>query len=119
VLQQGFFDMPTYDYACTACGNQFERFESITAKPNKQCPKCNKKKAERQISVGGGFIFKGSGFYVTDYKKGGSAPAASKTCDVESGKASSPADCNGPCKAAKAETKTEAKSESKASKKSA
>jgi putative FmdB family regulatory protein len=107
--------MPTYDYACTACGNQFERFESITAKPNKQCPKCNKKKAERQISVGGGFIFKGSGFYVTDYKKSGSAPAASKTCEVESGKASSPADCNGPCKAAKTETKTE----TKASKKSA
>lgn len=65
--------MPTYEYACSACGNEFERFESITAAPNKVCTKCNKKKAERRISSGGGFIFKGTGFYVTDYKKGGAA----------------------------------------------
>ncbi len=63
--------MPTYEYACTACGNEFERFESITAKPNKTCPECNAKKSERKISGGGGFIFKGTGFYITDYKKGG------------------------------------------------
>ena len=72
--------MPTYEYACTACGNEFERFESITAKPNKTCPKCNAKKGERKISGGGGFIFKGTGFYITDYKKGGKGenkPAAS------------------------------------------
>ena len=71
--------MPTYDYTCKACGNEFERFESITAAPNKACPKCGKKKAERQISAGGGFIFKGTGFYLTDYKKGGAA--AVKTDD--------------------------------------
>lgn len=73
--------MPTYEYACTACGNEFERFESITAKPNKTCPKCNAKKGERKISGGGGFIFKGTGFYITDYKKGGKGenkPAAAK-----------------------------------------
>jgi len=69
--------MPTYEYACTACGNEFERFESITAVPNKTCPKCKKKKAERRISAGGGFIFKGSGFYLTDYKKSGK-PGADK-----------------------------------------
>ena len=63
--------MPTYEYACTACGNEFERFESITAKPNKACPECKAKKSERKISGGGGFIFKGTGFYITDYKKGG------------------------------------------------
>src|ERR1035437_9231256 len=61
--------MPTYEYNCTACGNDFERFESITARPNKVCPECNKKKAVRRISSGGGLIFKGSGFYATDYKK--------------------------------------------------
>ena len=61
--------MPTYEYTCKACGHDFERFESIVAKPNKLCPKCNKKKAERRISSGGGFLFKGSGFYVTDYRK--------------------------------------------------
>ena len=68
--------MPTYDYTCSACGNMFERFESITAAPNKACPKCGKKKAERQISAGGGFIFKGTGFYLTDYKKKSGVPAA-------------------------------------------
>ena len=64
--------MPTYEYICSACGHAFERFESITSKPNKDCPQCKKKKAERQISGGAGLIFKGSGFYVTDYKKKGS-----------------------------------------------
>lgn len=63
--------MPTYEYACAACGNEYERFESITAKPNRACPKCKAKKGERKISGGGGFIFKGTGFYITDYKKGG------------------------------------------------
>lgn len=73
--------MPTYDYLCSSCGHQFDRFESITAKPNKACPQCKKKKAERRISGGGGFLFKGSGFYVTDYKKSsGSAPSAPAAC---------------------------------------
>lgn len=60
--------MPTYEYECTACGHEFERFESMTAKPDKNCPKCNKRKAERRISGGGGLLFKGSGFYCTDYR---------------------------------------------------
>jgi len=95
--------MPTYEYACTACGHAFERFESIIAKPNKSCEKCKKKKAERKISGGGGFLFKGTGFYITDYKKG-AAPAAAAKSDGESGKA----DSNGPGKTAKTETaKTE------------
>lgn len=65
--------MPTYEYACNGCGHKFERFESITSKPNKSCPECKKKKAERLISGGGGLMFKGSGFYITDYKKSGSS----------------------------------------------
>ena len=73
--------MPTYEYACTACGNEFERFESITAKPNKTCPKCNAKKGERKISGGGGFIFKGTGFYLTDYKKSSGGKAASESSE--------------------------------------
>lgn len=76
--------MPTYDYTCNACGNKFERFESITAAPNKACPKCGKKKAERQISAGGGFIFKGTGFYLTDYKKKSGTPAAESKPDQKS-----------------------------------
>ena len=58
--------MPTYEYACEACGHKFEEFQSITAKPIKKCPKCGKSKAKRLISGGAGFIFKGSGFYITD-----------------------------------------------------
>ena len=60
--------MPTYEYACSACGHQFEEFQSITAKPLTKCPECKKKKVKRLISAGAGFIFKGSGFYITDYR---------------------------------------------------
>lgn len=60
--------MPTYEYRCTACEHLWEEFESITSKPMQKCPSCNKKKAERLISAGGGIIFKGTGFYETDYR---------------------------------------------------
>jgi len=60
--------MPTYEYACSACGHQFEEFQSIMAKPLTKCPECKKKKVKRLISAGAGFIFKGSGFYITDYR---------------------------------------------------
>ena len=61
--------MPTYDYKCAACGHRFERFESINDDGAKACPKCNKKKAKRMLGTGAGLIFKGAGFYTTDYKK--------------------------------------------------
>jgi len=60
--------MPTYDYICENCGHQFEHFQSITAKPLRQCPKCRKRKLKRLIGIGSGVIFKGSGFYQTDYR---------------------------------------------------
>lgn len=60
--------MPTYDYRCDKCGNIFELFQSITSEPHATCPKC-KGEAKRMISAGAGIIFKGSGFYATDYKK--------------------------------------------------
>lgn len=60
--------MPTYDYTCAACGHRFERFESINDDGPKPCPKCNKKKAKRMLGTGAGLIFKGAGFYTTDYK---------------------------------------------------
>jgi putative FmdB family regulatory protein len=63
--------MPTYEYKCSACGHKFEKFQSITAAPIKQCPHCKKNKAQRLISAGGGLIFKGSGFYITDYRSEG------------------------------------------------
>src|SRR5438105_5310814 len=60
--------MPTYEYQCEACGNRFEKFQSITAAPIKKCPKCGKKKVKRLMGRGGAIIFKGSGFYTTDYR---------------------------------------------------
>ncbi|MBN2138205.1 MAG: zinc ribbon domain-containing protein [Sedimentisphaerales bacterium] len=60
--------MPTYEYACEACGNEFERFQAITAGPLRKCPKCGKNKLRRLIGTGAGVIFKGSGFYETDYR---------------------------------------------------
>jgi putative FmdB family regulatory protein len=60
--------MPTYEYICRACGHEFEEFHSIKADPISVCPKCRKKKVERKISTGGAVIFKGGGFYETDYR---------------------------------------------------
>lgn len=59
--------MPTYEYKCTECGNNFEEFQKITDEPIKTCPKCNGS-VKRLIGAGAGPIFKGSGFYQTDYK---------------------------------------------------
>ncbi len=64
--------MPTYDYECSACGHNFEEFQAMSEAPIKKCPKCKKMKVERLIRSGSGIIFKGSGFYETDYKKSGS-----------------------------------------------
>ncbi|MFA6349641.1 MAG: FmdB family zinc ribbon protein [Candidatus Omnitrophota bacterium] len=64
--------MPTYEYECSHCGNQFEAFQRMTDKPLEECPKCHKK-VKRLISSGSGVIFKGSGFYATDYRKGSSS----------------------------------------------
>lgn len=60
--------MPTYDYQCDKCGNHFEKFEKMTDKPHGKCPKCGGK-THRLIAGGSGVIFKGTGFYETDYKK--------------------------------------------------
>ncbi|NIR47839.1 zinc ribbon domain-containing protein [candidate division KSB1 bacterium] len=60
--------MPTYDYLCSDCHHQFEEFQSITAPPLDKCPKCAGP-VRRLISAGNGLIFKGSGFYITDYKR--------------------------------------------------
>ena len=60
--------MPTYDYECESCGHVFEKFHAVTSRAISKCPRC-KKKARRLIGGGCGLIFKGSGFYITDYKK--------------------------------------------------
>ena len=60
--------MPTYDYVCDGCGHEFELFQSIKAEAEKKCPQCGKKKLRRLIGPGAAVIFKGSGFYQTDYR---------------------------------------------------
>jgi len=59
--------MPTYDYVCDNCGYKFEEFQSITAEPLTKCPKCHGH-VRRLIGAGNGFLFKGNGFYITDYR---------------------------------------------------
>ena len=61
--------MPTYQYECSACGHQFEALQSMSEKRLKQCPECGQETLERLIGTGIGIIFKGSGFYETDYKR--------------------------------------------------
>jgi len=76
--------MPTYDYLCDGCGHAFELFQSMTDAVKRTCPKCKKKKLRRLIGAGGAIVFKGSGFYQTDYrsesyKKGAAADAPAKS----------------------------------------
>jgi putative FmdB family regulatory protein len=69
--------MPTYEYECQACGHTFEELQGMTDAKLKKCPKCHKNKLARLIGGGSGMIFKGSGFYETDYKKK-TAPVSDK-----------------------------------------
>ena len=97
--------MPTYDYVCDACKHEFEEFQMMSAKPLKKCPECGKNKLRRLIGTGAGIIFKGSGFYETDYRSAGynkdkKADSETKTETKDSSEK-------------KSETKSETKSESK------
>ena len=70
--------MPTYEYECEACGHAFEKFQPITSRPIRKCPACGKLKVRRLIGPGAGVIFKGSGFYQTDYRSDSYRKAADK-----------------------------------------
>lgn len=97
--------MPTYDYACSKCGHELEIFHSMSEAPKKKCPRCGKNGLARKIGAGAGFLFKGAGFYLTDYRSEGYKSDAKKDKDSYAAPAPAPA---------AAETKKEAKSESKA-----
>jgi putative FmdB family regulatory protein len=110
--------MPTYEYVCKKCGHEFEKFQSIADNALKICPQdlCAKKKwgrgnVQRKIGGGAGLIFKGSGFYITDYRSEGYKQAAKK--ESEAGK---PASDSKPAKTADAASKPAAKHESKSGK---
>jgi putative FmdB family regulatory protein len=68
ILSDTLENMPTYEYKCDACGHQFEELQSIKSKALRKCPSCGKLKLIRLIGAGAGIIFKGSGFYQTDYR---------------------------------------------------
>ena len=77
--------MPTYEYACEKCGHEFEALQSMSAKPLRICPEelCAQKKwgrgrVKKQVSAGAGLLFKGSGFYITDYRSEGYKQSAKK-----------------------------------------
>jgi putative FmdB family regulatory protein len=102
--------MPTYDYECDACGHSFELFQSISEPVKKKCPECGKPKLRRLIGTGAAVVFKGSGFYQTDYRSDSYKKAAEK--DKPSG------DSKGESKSEKAEStgsKVEPKSDGKKS----
>jgi putative FmdB family regulatory protein len=111
--------MPTYEYVCTKCGHEFEQFQSITAQPLATCPEtaCARKKwgrgkVQRKLSAGAGLIFKGSGFYITDYRSEGYKQAAKK--DSEAHK---PASTSSDTKSSSTDSKPAAKPASKTAKK--
>src|SRR5689334_15221269 len=97
--------MPTYDYQCDSCGNEFEQFESITAEPQKKCPKCKKNKLRRLFGAGGGLIFKGSGFYQTDYRP----DSYKKAAEVDKPKSESSDSSSKDGSSTKTESKTDSK----------
>lgn len=99
--------MPTYEYKCKACGHEMEQYQSMTAGPLRKCPKCGKNQLERLIGTGAALIFKGSGFYQTDYR----SESYKKAKEADSKPATDG-------KAEKPEGKTESKSEAKSEPKS-
>lgn len=101
--------MPTYDYECDACGHQFEEFQSITEAPLRKCPSCKKLKLRRLFGTGAAVVFKGSGFYQTDYRSESYKSAAEK--DKPKTETSEKSDSK------KSEKSTETKKESKGAKK--
>jgi putative FmdB family regulatory protein len=92
--------MPTYDYVCTKCGHEFEVFQSMKDKPLTQCPKCKKGRVKRLIGTGAGLLFKGAGFYETDYKRKSGAKEKGGAAPSESGAAASGEKSGGDGKAA-------------------
>jgi putative FmdB family regulatory protein len=108
--------MPTYDYVCDACKHEFEEFQSMSEDPLKKCPQCRKKKLRRLIGTGAAIIFKGSGFYQTDYRSDNyksDAKAAEKVDTNGTTPAAKPADTTG---SAAAQTKSDGKAAGKSAK---
>lgn len=102
--------MPTYDYECDACGHEFELFQSISEPVQKKCPECGKLKLRRLFGTGAAVVFKGSGFYQTDYRSDSYKKAADKDKPASESKSDGKSE-------SKSETKSESKSEPKSTSK--
>lgn len=112
--------MPTYDYECDACGHRFELFQSISADPEKKCPQCKKLKLRRLIGTGAAVVFKGSGFYQTDYRSDSykkSAAADGSSSSSDSAKSSSEKSSSEKTSSKSTESTSSSSSEKKPSKK--
>lgn len=111
--------MPTYDYECDACGHAFELFQSISEPVKKKCPECKKQKLRRLFGTGAALMFKGSGFYTTDYRSDSYKKAAaadtksssdsgaksdSKSSESKSSDSSSKSDSTGKSKSPKSDS---------------
>ena len=105
--------MPTYEYECNACQHRFEQFQSITSAALRKCPECGRRKLRRLIGPGAAIVFKGSGFYCTDYR----SSAYKKSAAADCGGASASTGTNGSASSAKTDGKPAAKTtkESKSS----
>ena len=90
--------MPTYDYVCDSCQHEFEAFESIKANPQKVCPQCQAESLRRKIGPGAAILFKGSGFYQTDYRSDSYKKAAAADKPGEGAKSSSESTSTAPAK---------------------
>jgi putative FmdB family regulatory protein len=98
--------MPTYEYQCDACEQNFDEFQSMTEEPLKKCPKCGKKKLRRVFGTGAAIIFKGSGFYQTDYRSESYKQAAKAESEKSSpGGTADSTSTNGSAAASKGEKK--------------
>ena len=109
--------MPTYEYRCDACGHEFELFQQMSAPTKRKCPECGKNRLKRLIGTGAGIIFKGGGFYETDYRSDSYRKDAEADKKADSG-SSKKSDAKQPAKestkeAAKKPAKPEAKQASK------
>jgi putative FmdB family regulatory protein len=110
--------MPTYDYICDSCGHEFEAYESILASPRTDCPECKLPKLRRKIGPGAAILFKGSGFYQTDYRsdsykkaaeadKSSSAPSKPAAAESKSSSESTSAPKSEPAKSTPSPSKSE------------
>lgn len=105
--------MPTYEYRCEACGHQFDEFQAMTEEPLRKCPKCNKNRLRRLFGTGAALLFKGSGFYQTDYRSEAykaaakaEAEAAQRSTGGTGGEGKSSDGVSSPAKSAKSDAKS-------------